>query len=262
VACGQKWLGVSTWRRRPRVKIIWGGGALGPFAARQWPFEGRRIVSPENLAFTRTPKVAVSDQQSYALGWLTYQTPNGTIVWHEGDTLSFGAFVGLAPDRNIGVVILTNETLVGFPTSLGRWLLDRILDNPKRDYVAIKLTEAKTSFEATAKRFAKPANPRPFSPLAPLAGHFVNPSFGQAAVAPDGDALVMELQATGAKFKLEPWDGDIFIASLMRTGQFGPIVDLGALTKGFVQFHMDKDGQLNLLRLSTEEGQAYEFRRE
>ena len=33
------------------------------------------------------------------------------------------------------------------------------------------------------------------------------------------------------------------------------------MTKGFVQFQMDKDGALNLLRLSTEDGQAYEFRR-
>jgi hypothetical protein len=48
----------------------------------------------------------------------------------------------------------------------------------------------------------------------------------------------------------------------MATGQFGPIVDLHFMTKGFAQFQMDKDGKLNLLRLSTADGQAYEFRRE
>ncbi len=224
-------------------------------------FEGRRIISPENLAFTRTPKVAVNDQLSYALGWYIYPTPNGTIVWHDGDALSFGSFVGLVPDRNIGIIILTNETNVGLPDALGLWLLDRILGNPERDYVADKLRQAKIDFEATARRFAKSANPRPFPQLAPLAGNFVNPSFGEAAVALEGDALVMEFQATGAKFKLAPWDGDVFIARLMPTGQFGPIVDLGYMTKGFVQFQMDKDGALNLLRLSTEDGQAYEFRR-
>ena len=56
--------------------------------------------------------------------------------------------------------------------------------------------------------------------------------------------------------------GDIFFASLMPTGQFGPIVDLDYMTKGFAQFQMDKDGKLNLLRLSLVDGQAYEFRRE
>jgi hypothetical protein len=67
-----------------------------------------------------------------------YPTPNGTSVWHDGDSLSFGSFVGMVPDRNIGVIILTNETNVGLPDALGLWLLDRILGNPERDYVADK----------------------------------------------------------------------------------------------------------------------------
>jgi pimeloyl-ACP methyl ester carboxylesterase len=224
-------------------------------------FEGRRIVSPGNLAVTRTPKVAVNERLSYALGWYTLATPNGSIVWHDGDALSFGSFVGLVPDRNVGVIILTNETNVESPLSVGMWVLDRILGNTKRDYVAENLERAKTSFAATAKLFAKPGNPRPFPPLTPLTGNFLNPSFGEAKVALEGDALVMELRASGAQFKLEPWDGDIFVARLMPTGRFGPIVDLNYQTKGFVQFQMNQEGRLDLLRLCSEDGQAYEFRR-
>ena len=78
----------------------------------------------------------------------------------------------------------------------------------------------------------------------------------------EGDALVMELQATGAKLKLEPWDGDVFISRLMPLGQLAAVVEaLGPLPHGFVQFQMDKDAKLNLLRLSFDDGQAYEFRR-
>jgi CubicO group peptidase (beta-lactamase class C family) len=226
-------------------------------------FDGRRIVSSENLAYTRMPKVAINDKLSYALGWYNYLTPNGNILWHDGDALSFGSFVGLVPDKNIGIIILTNETNVEAPLSLGRWVLDRILGNAKHDSVAENLKNAKAKFEATAKLFTKPANPRPFPPLAPLAGKFFNPSFGEAKVTLQGDALVMEFLTSGAQFKLVPRDGDIFVASLMPTGQFGPIVDLDYMTRGFAQFQMDKDGKLNLLRLSTiDDGQAYEFARE
>ena len=225
-------------------------------------FDGRRIVSSENLAYTRMPKVALNDQVFYDLGWYNYLTPNGNILWHDGDALSFGSFVGLVPDKNIGIIILTNETNVEAPNSLGPWVLDRILGNAKHDPVAENLKNAKATFEATAKRFAKPANPRPFSPLAPLTGNFVNSSLGKAVLTLKDDALVIEVQATGAKFNLVPWDGDIFIASLIPTGQFGPIVDLDYMTKGFAQFQIDKDGKLNLLRLSVADGQAYEFRRE
>ena len=106
------------------------------------------------------------------------------------------------------------------------------------------------------------AEPRHVPALASLTGNFVNPSLGKATLAPEGDALVMEFLTSGAKFKLVPRDGDIFVANLMPTGQFGPVVDLDYMTKGFTQFQMDKDGKLNWLRLSTVDGQAYEFRRE
>jgi CubicO group peptidase (beta-lactamase class C family) len=225
-------------------------------------FEGRRIVSPENLAYTRRPMVAASDQASYAQGWYVYPTPGGNMLWHDGDALSFGSFVALVPDRNVGVVILTNITDNGFQIALAIWILDRILGNPKVDHVANSREPAKTSFETKAKLFAKPANPRPFPPLAGLAGKFVNPSFGEATVQVDDDSLVMEIQATGAKLKLEPWDGNVFVDSLMPTGRFGPIVDLDYMTRGFAQFQMGKDGKLDLLRLSTQDGQAYEFARE
>ena len=226
-------------------------------------FEGRRFISPENLAFTHTPKVAISDKLFYALGWVIQQTPNGNIIWHDGGTASFGAYVGMVPDKNVGVIVLTNETNVGFPDAIGLWTLDRILDNPQVDYVANALSAAKTKFEMAAKLFAKPVNPRLFPPLAPLAGNFVNPSFGKAVVSVGGDALVMEIQATGANLKLEPWDGDVFTVKLMPLGNFAAIAEnLGPLPIGFAQFQIDKDAKLNVLRLTYDDGQAYEFRRE
>ncbi len=225
-------------------------------------FEGRRIVSKENLGVTRLPKVALTDAVSYAMGWYTWRTPNGGVIWHDGDALSFGSFVGMAPDRDVGVIILTNETNVGFPNSLGAWMLDRILGNRQVDYVTAKLTEEKAHFETSARQFARPGSPRPFPPLAPLTGEFVNPSFGEAAVKQDGDALVMEIRATGAKYRLAPWDGDIFVAQLMPSGPFGPIVDLGYMTRGFAQFQMNSDGKLSLLRLAFGDSQQFEFRRE
>jgi CubicO group peptidase (beta-lactamase class C family) len=225
-------------------------------------FDGRRIVSPENLAYTHMPKVAVNEQMSYALGWYNRQTPNGNTLWHDGDALSFGSFVGLVPDKNLGVIILTNETNVGAPVWLGMWVLDRLLGNAKQDYVAENLEHPKASFAQTARLFDKPTTPRPFPPLAPLAGNFINPSFGAAVVRVDGDSLVMELQATGAKLQLEPLDGDIFVAKLMPTDRFGPVVDLAYKTKGFAQFQMDPQGKLNLLRLSSPGGDGYDFTRE
>ena len=143
-------------------------------------FEGRRIVSPENLTVTHTPKVAMSDKVTYAMGWVVQQTPNGTVVWHNGGTMSFGSYFGMVSEKNVGVVVLSNEVNVGLPDAIGGWVLDRILGNPKVDHVADAFKAAKGASERSAKLFAKPNNPRPFPPLTPLAGTFVGPSFGKA----------------------------------------------------------------------------------
>ncbi len=226
-------------------------------------FEGRRIVSAANLTVTHTPKVAMSDKVAYAMGWVVQQTPNGTIVWHNGGTSAFGAYFGLLLEKDVAVVVLTNEVNVGLPDALGRWTLDRILGNPKVDVVAETFKAAQAGYQKSTSLFAKPANSRPFPAMAPLAGSFTNPGIGKATLAVDGDALVMRLDVTGAKLKLAQWDGDIFTANLMPLAQYAAVAeDLGELPAAFVQFQMDKDARLNVLRLSFDDGQAYEFTRE
>ncbi|MEO8714481.1 MAG: serine hydrolase [Acetobacteraceae bacterium] len=225
-------------------------------------FEGRRIVSPENLAVIRTPKVAISDKVSYAMGWVIIQTPNGGIVAHNGGTAGFGAYVGLLVDKDVGVVVLTNQQNMGFPDAVGAWTLDRLLGNPPHDDVAETLKKVKAKVADDTKTYAKPADARPFPPLAPLAGNLTNPSFGKAALRPDGDALMLALQATGAELRLEPWNGDIFTIRIVPGGKFAAMAEnLGDVPLGFAQFQMDPTGKLGTLRLSMG-GQAFDFSRD
>lgn len=226
-------------------------------------FEGRRLVSPENLAQTRTPKVALNDKVFYALSWIVQQTPKGNIIWHNGGTTSFGAFVGFVPETGVGVTILTNESNVGFPDALGLWTLDRLLDNPSVDYVAKTFEAAKAKYESTQKQFAKPDKPRPSPPLTSLAGNFANGSFGKAVVRAESDALTMEFHATAARFKLEPWDGDVFGVRVIPNGPFEALAqNLGDLPIGLAQFQTDAAGKPAVLRITLDDGQAYDFRRE
>jgi CubicO group peptidase (beta-lactamase class C family) len=226
-------------------------------------FERRRIVSAESLAHTRLPKVAIDDRTSYAMGWFVTRTPNGTMVWHNGDTLSFGTFLGLLPDRDVGLIVLSSEANVGLPDAIGAWALDRLMDNPEVDYVADTLKRAKAKFADDDKRFAQPASPRPFPALAPLAGSFTGPAFGKGVLRVEGDALVLALQETGAEFALTPWDGDVFTLRVLPRGRFAPMVaGMGEQPSGFAQFAAGKDGTLDVLRLTLDDGQAFEFHRD
>ncbi len=226
-------------------------------------FEGRRFVSPENLAQTRTPKVALNDKVFYALGWVVQQTPKANVIWHNGGTTSFGAYIGFVPEAGVGVIVLTNETNVGFPDAVGLSVLDRIVGNPSVDHVAKTLEAAKAKYESVRKQFARPDKPQPSPPLAALGGNFANSSFGKAVVRPEGDALLVELQVTGAQFKLEPWNGDIFAVRLVPSGRFEAVAkNLGDQPNGLAQFQADAAGKLDVLRITFDDGQAYEFRRE
>ena len=228
-----------------------GGGAV----------DERQIVSKENLAVTRLPKVAVNDTISYAMGWYVWRTPGGGVLWHDGDALVFGSWAAMAPDKNVGVIILTNESHVGFPNGLGAWMLNRILGNPEVDYLTPRLEQVKASYEATARDFATPANARPSPPLASLTGAYVNGSFGETSIEEDGATLVMKIAATGARYRLTPWDGGTFVAQLIPEGQFGPIVDLHFMTRDLLQFQISSAGKLDAIRLTFENGQPFDFRR-
>jgi CubicO group peptidase (beta-lactamase class C family) len=225
-------------------------------------FQGRSIVSAENLAFTRTPKVADSEKETYAMGWFNTYTPSGTVVWHNGGADGFGAYVGLQLARGVGIVVLTNENNVGFPDAVGAWLLDRVMGNPEVDYATEKLEALKVGLAQHAREVARPSNPRPFPPLGPLAGKFASAIFGDAEVALSANSLVMTLKASGAELELEPWDGDIFRVNLLPKGPFAAVTAARGRPIGSAQFRMAQDGKLGLLELTVENGQSFEFRRE
>jgi hypothetical protein len=205
----------------------------------------------------------MSDKAFYALGWVVQQTPNGDIVWHNGGTLGFGAMVALQLDRNLGVVVLSNQSNVGMPDALGLWTLDRLLGNPMVDHEAITLARAKATYADGVKQFARPADPQPSPPLAQLAGNFANPAFGKATLRMDGSTAALEIAATGAKLRLDPWNGPVYTATLAPDERFATMAaSLGPLPIAFTQFLNDKDGKPTTLRLTFSDGQAYDFKRE
>jgi CubicO group peptidase (beta-lactamase class C family) len=226
-------------------------------------FDGQVIVSPQNLSATWIPRVGLAPTVDYAIGWLNVATPNGTVTWHNGGTSGFGAFIGLERSRKIGVVVLTNQTNVGFPDALGLWIFDRLLGNPDVDLVANTLSKQVARFAEEAKTFARPDDPQPPPPLAPLAGNFRNSVFGKATLSQSGDAFVLRLAETGAGLRLFPWDGGVFTVELVADGNFVKMADIeGPTPEAFAAFVTGADGRPDTLRLTLADGQAYDFRRD
>ncbi|MFI0846803.1 serine hydrolase domain-containing protein [Mesorhizobium sp. IMUNJ 23232] len=226
-------------------------------------FEGREIVSAKNLAVTKTPRTGMNETLTYAMGWVIQSTPNGRIVWHNGGTTAYGAFIGMAPDKDVGVIVLTNETNVGLPDALGEWILDRLLGNPEIDHVAERLKTARAGYQQEEKVGSPPAVRQPATVLAPLAGDYVNDSFGHAKVSEDGAGLSVGILATGAKLKLADQGGQAFAITLVPEGRFQGIAEnLGPTPIGIAQFEVDQSGGIGgFTFISGDNGQKYPFMR-
>lgn len=224
---------------------------------------GKRIVSEEALGFTKSGRVPITDKLIYAMGWVLQQTPNGQIVWHNGGTMAFGAYIGTAREHDVGVVVLTNETNVGLPDAVGEWLLYKLLGNATPDIVAAKLKQAKDGEASSAALFALPAKITPAMPLDGLAGDYTEGSFGDATLAVKDNAATLTLNRTGAILDLRSRGGDLFDFSLRPEGRFAAIVDnLGGQPLGFAEFATDATGAYDSLVLKMpDNGQTYVFKR-
>lgn len=225
-------------------------------------FEGATIVPAEEVTLMRRPMVPVADAISYATGWMTLGTREGNIIWHDGNALSFGSFIGMVPDRNLGVIVLGNATNVTFEPSLGQWILRKILDSPDVDLAAQGHAGAVAEYDDAARALQRPADPRPAPAPDRLTGTFDHPSFGRAMVRQEGDRLTMTFETTGAELGLTPWDGATYSYALEPVGPFGPLAELDFLTRGLAEFSEDSASAFERLRLITQEQQTFDFERE
>jgi CubicO group peptidase (beta-lactamase class C family) len=213
-------------------------------------FEGKRIVSEAGLRATWTPKVSLNDQQSYAMGWVIQELPEGRVIWHNGGTSGFGAHVGLIPEDGVGIVILSNVENKGFPDLAAMWFYRNLLGEPPLDVMTKALESARQKLAAERAEYVRPASPRPPPAFDTVVGRYDTQVLGPAAIRADGERLVLALEQTGAEVALEPFDGDVFTVRLLPTAGYEALVaQNGGEPAGFGQFLMDEKGRLGSLRL-------------
>lgn len=84
-------------------------------------------TAPERaMRDAQAPRFTISGDTQIGLNWLTLKTASGmSIVWHNGGTGGYGSFIGFDPRRNVGVVLLANQT--GVPQDIALHLLDPTL---------------------------------------------------------------------------------------------------------------------------------------
>jgi len=87
-------------------------------------FNGRRLISAENMALMHAPAAPSQGGEHldhYAMGWRTGSIDGQALIGHDGNTFGFHANVALIPDSDAAVVVLMarNGVMVKGPETAG-----------------------------------------------------------------------------------------------------------------------------------------------
>lgn len=217
-------------------------------------YEGRRLVSAQNLREMHTPQMtiriegrwkiffpeSVTSQLNYGLGWFITDYRGEHLVMHGGTIDGFRASIVLVPKKGIGIAVLANLNQSQMPEAACYTLLDRLIGLPAVDWND-KIGQSVKAFEAdqvkafTTRFAARRPNTSPTLQLPEYAGEYGDPAYGRATVSVDGSRLVVNWSSL--RTALDHFHYDTFIAKDDR------------LASEMVQFQLGTDGAVESMKL-------------
>ncbi len=155
----------------------------------------RRLVSEAGLKQIQTPQTAMGTPMpfselgypSYGMGWVIHSYRGHLYVWHNGGINGFYTMLGLLPNDNVGLVILSNR--LGHPASdiLTYNIFDRLLGldqvpwNQRYKELEAKQKQAEKDKQKDAAAVRKPGT-HPSHELKDYAGKYENAGYGTLAI--------------------------------------------------------------------------------
>lgn len=202
----------------------------------------REIFTPQTLtpwpADTLFPSVHF---RAYGLGIVTQDYRGRKVLWHTGGIDGMLSLVGMVPEEDLGVVVLTNTTgMNDLFTALMYTVFDRYLGSPgeaHRDWSATLLRQAESARErmeeaGRAAEEERVTGTTPSRELDAYVGTYTHPMYGDAIVTLEDGALVLRRGPTfiGA---LDHWHYDTFQTDWQQPG----------LGSAAVTFKLDHSGE-------------------
>jgi CubicO group peptidase (beta-lactamase class C family) len=179
--------------------------------------DGKRLVSTAALRETHTPQMLIgagggpgAGEQTlfntYGMGWIV-QDYRHELAWqHGGNTPGMTAAVGMLPEKKLGVVVLTNMDHTPLADALMKYIFDRHLGAPVRDYAgeasARAIAQRRPDTAATHKPVAAPL------PLTAYVGTYVDSLYGETTVSLENGRL--EFKRGLIHGPLEYWNANNF----------------------------------------------------
>jgi len=153
--------------------------------------EGTRVVSERNLRTTWEPQVPVDAETDYGLGWFVEDYRGLTLVNHGGNTLGFTSDLAFLPDKDLGVVVLTNgQGTNAFNWAVRERLFELVFNQEARvaQRVAFVSEQRRTALTELGDKL------RDVDAVAvrPFVGRYRNEALGEVRLALEGNMLTLD----------------------------------------------------------------------
>ena len=158
-------------------------------------FNGKQVISEANHRYLFVPQT-ISGHDSvtlnnYAQGWTVEQSSNGRLIRHTGLAYGYTAFVGIMPEMDMGIAILTNAGATTNPhMAITREMIEMLKGEDKRDWREFYLSS-----------FTRPRPAREQSKIDTIpqlansdyTGEFYKEDFGTITISEEESKLVFQL---------------------------------------------------------------------
>lgn len=185
---------------------------------------------------------------AYGLGWSLADYQGRLIVSHGGGYDGMYSRVLMAPEEELGIVVLTNS-MKGISTWLCYHILDEYFGNSVRDWQAFGLERQKANDERRAReveerRQARLKDTNPALPLEEYAGRYTSDMFGPVKVREEEDKLLLHFpNAPHLDARLPHWHLNTFEIDWYEQHAW---FDFGTL-----QFILDNNGKVQELQFDV-----------
>lgn len=156
--------------------------------------EGKDAFGEQNLLERRKPRVKVGPKGSYGLGLATSTLRGLTVVTHDGGTFGFVTRFVLLPEKNVGLVVLTNSTAAGATVvdAATEKLVEVLFDAKDQSKKTLEsaLEQDREEWVRQHERVQKPV-PEALAPK--LLGTWKHPRLGSFVVSSGKDAMKIDV---------------------------------------------------------------------
>lgn len=213
-------------------------------------FRGDTLISPGSVEEMHSPQTLIEPDSplrrllgarghfaAYGLGWFLHDYEGVKIVEHGGSIDGMRAQVGMVPEEDLGMVILTNRGGSSPVTALMYRIVDAYLDVPETDW-SERFESVADSIEAEGDeqdrklRESRKEGTSPSVDLAAYAGTYADSLYGELEVTEEDGRLSLTYHSLSAD--LEHWHLDTF-----RADWDSPLAAQQGLSASLLTFRLD-----------------------